>query len=153
MIRLTNEDIQDLSYKLAIEIIEKEYFSKHLKIYGTPRGGIPVAYIITSYLNDSIVVDDPEEADVFIDDLIDSGATLKRYQDKYNKPFYALIDKRINKDYDDWVEFPWEKQDEETPIEDNIERIRQYLKGEPEDTANVLHLLQDLTEEISAIKK
>ena len=52
-------------------------------------------------------VDTVEQADVIVDDLIDSGATQKQYK-KYNKPFAALIDKR--QEYkEEWIVFPWEK--------------------------------------------
>ena len=57
---------------------------KNTKYYGVPRGGQVVAGMTGN------AVDNIEDADVIIDDLIDSGATEKRYK-KYNKPF--MIDR------------------------------------------------------------
>ena len=68
-------------------------------------------------------VDNIEEADVIIDDLIDSGATLERYK-QYNKKFYALIDKRVEYQ-NEWIVFPWEN--EQGNIEDNVRRLLQYF--------------------------
>ena len=67
-----------------------------------------------------------DEADVIIDDLIDSGATEQRYA-KHKKPFEALIDKR--QEYkDEWLVFPWEqKEDGIETVEDNVTRLLQYF--------------------------
>lgn len=83
-----------------------------LKVYAVPRGGVPVAYALGSMLN-MTVVDTPEEADCFVDDLIDSGNTCERYCDEFpERPFFALIDKRMEGPYhNSWVVFPWEMSD------------------------------------------
>jgi len=68
-----------------------EEVTKHLpkttKYYGVPRGGQVVAGMTGN------AVDNINDADIIIDDLIDSGATEARYK-KHKKPFIALIDKR-----------------------------------------------------------
>lgn len=90
------------------------------KFYGVPRGGVVVAGLTGNPTNNI------EEADVIIDDLIDSGKTEERYA-KYDKPFEALIDKR--EEYkDDWLVFPWEQKENgiET-VEDNVTRLLQYF--------------------------
>tara|TARA_R110002126_G_scaffold35426_3_gene108976 strand:+ start:820 stop:1659 length:840 start_codon:yes stop_codon:yes gene_type:complete len=94
---------------------------KGTKYYGVPRGGQIVAGMTGA------AVDTIEEADVIIDDLIDSGATEERYK-KYNKPFLALIDKRIELQ-GEWLVFPWEEQegDTEETVEDNVRRLLQYF--------------------------
>ena len=94
--------------------------AKNLKYYGVPRGGQIVAGILGS------AVDKVEDCDIIVDDLIDSGATLERYK-KYNKPFEALIDKRIEYN-NEWLVFPWEiKEDGEETVEDNVTRLLQYF--------------------------
>jgi len=93
---------------------------KNLKYYGVPRGG----QYISAMLNP---VDTPEEADVIIDDLIDSGSTEQRFK-TYKKPFIGLFDKRIELK-DKWLVFPWETKEE--PIEDNVIRILQYIGEDP----------------------
>ena len=94
---------------------------KGTKYYGVPRGGQIVAGMTGA------AVDTIEEADVIIDDLIDSGATEERYK-KYKKPFLALIDKRIELQ-GEWLVFPWEEQegDTEETVEDNVRRLLQYF--------------------------
>lgn len=87
-----------------------------LKYYGVPRGGSVISAMINP-------VDTPEEADIIIDDLIDSGATRERYK-KYGKPFIGLFESG-----DTWLEFPWEA--EEQPAEDNIIRILEYINENP----------------------
>lgn len=93
------------------------------KYYGVPRGGVIVAGLTGNPTNNI------EEADVIIDDLIDSGRTEARY-DKYKKPFEALIDKREEKK-NEWLIFPWEqKEDSIETVEDNIIRLCQYYNLE-----------------------
>lgn len=99
----------------------KSLYSKDTKYYGVPRGGTIVAGLTGN------PVTNIEDADVIIDDLIDSGATLERYH-KYDKPFVALIDKR--EEYqNEWLVFPWElkENDEEETVEDNVTRLLQYF--------------------------
>ena len=66
------------------------------KIYPIPRGGIPVAYAVSKYWTGEIV-DDPSQADAFVDDLIDSGATEKWWKDKYDKPFVVMVNKKLER--------------------------------------------------------
>jgi GTP cyclohydrolase I len=96
---------------------------QNLKYYGVPRGG---AYI-SAMLNP---VETPEEADVIIDDLIDSGTTRDKYK-KYNKPFIGLFDKQTEADLKGkWLVFPWETKDD-IPVEENFVRILEYLGENP----------------------
>lgn len=94
-----------------------KHLPKETKYYGVPRGGQIVAGMTGN------AVDTIEEADIVIDDLIDSGATLERYKES-GKPFVALIDKRIELQ-GEWLVFPWEN--EEGNIEDNVRRLLQYF--------------------------
>lgn len=103
-----------------------------VKIYGIPRGGIPVTYLLLSLQpNYFIIVSKPEDADVFVDDIVDSGATAKSYRKKYGKGTYALVDK-INYPVDKelgWIVFPWESKnenDDEEGVEENFKRVLQY---------------------------
>lgn len=95
----------------------KSAYEPNTKYYGVPRGG----QIIAGMLGNA--VDTVEQADVIVDDLIDSGATQKQYK-KYNKPFAALIDKR--QEYKgEWIVFPWENHNGN--VEDNVTRLLQYF--------------------------
>ena len=103
-----------------LKVITKD-LPKDTKYYGVPRGG----QIIAGMTNNA--VDTIKDADVIIDDLIDSGTTEERYKE-HNKPFIALIDKR--KEYQlSWIVFPWEikENDSEETVEDNVTRLLQYF--------------------------
>jgi GTP cyclohydrolase I len=98
-----------------------------IRIYGVPRGGIPVALALAG-TGPFVLVDEPEQADMIVDDLIDSGATRERYGDK---PFAVLIDKRVQDEYTGkWIVFPWEA-GSDGGIEDNIVRLLQYVGENP----------------------
>jgi GTP cyclohydrolase I len=97
-------------------------FDRSLRYYGVPRGGM----YISAMLNP---VNTPQEADVIIDDLIDSGSTKDQYE-KYNKPFIGLFNKQTEDALKNkWLVFPWELKEE--PVEDNFKRILQYLGEDP----------------------
>lgn len=106
---------EEIKYRVSI-------LDKNLKYYGVPRGG----QYISAMLNP---VDSIEEADVIIDDLIDSGKTEEAFK-IYNKPFIGLFNKQTEEDLKDkWLVFPWEQKEE--PVEDNFVRILQYLGEDP----------------------
>jgi len=117
---------QTMEYFVTWQMIRERLseFDRSLKYYGVPRGGQPIAAMLNP-------VDKPEEADIIIDDLIDSGKTRDRYVLKYGKPFVGLFDK-INEIelQNKWLIFPWEAMDEASP-EENIVRIFQYLGEDP----------------------
>jgi GTP cyclohydrolase IA len=77
-----------------------------LLIHGVPRGGIFAALAVQrelALIGYRSILTSADTADVIVDDLIDSGATAARY----DKPFYALFDKRVEKN-GKWYVFPWE---------------------------------------------
>lgn len=135
MINLTNEEIFFEARKLAIRI-NKTIDKKEIKLYGVPRGGIPVVYALAFHLPFSTIVDKPENADVIIDDIVDSGETKIRYENQYGKKFFGLFEKQK-----EWLHFPWETKDELTPVYDNILRIEQFL-----DSANEEETLKTIEE-------
>lgn len=99
------------------------------KIYGIPKGGM----IVTSLLKKASMVYSPEDADEFLDDIIDSGATRQRYAERFpDKPFHALYDKTdTDADADaGWLVFPWEGE-EMASIEDAVIRQIQFLGDDP----------------------
>ena len=132
-INLTHGQVKGL-VNLMFKHVEALVFpGVRMKVFGVPRGGIPVAYMLTSmYPSYFTLVETPEEAEVFVDDIIDSGSTMQRYCDEHpGKPFFALIDKtNENEQYvNDWVVFPWEvtdKGDDELAT-DIVVRLLQYV--------------------------
>jgi len=130
------EEIKQGAMSIVVEHLKTlDERKRHtIYIYGIPRGGIPVASAVAhAFANQGAfakLVEVPGDADVFVDDIIDSGKTKERYG-KYKKPFYALIDKtkmsKNNKLKKQWIEFPWERMIKEEGPEENITRILQYL--------------------------
>jgi len=141
---LNNIDVQLLAIMLSKRVINavfpgSKYAINMITIYGVPRGGIPIAYLVRGYIDNCIVTDNPEEADIIVDDIIDSGKTKERYK-KYGKPFFGLIENS-----NEWIEFPWETKDQGTPIDDNILRIQQYLEDNKDE--KVIEKLKKLIDE------
>lgn len=94
----------------------------NLRVYGIPKGGM----CASTALQLAKIVYKAEDANVILDDIVDSGTTKKRYTDLYpDKQFYALVDKTTkDKDNDSWIIFPWENQGVEDDI---ILRLLQYI--------------------------
>jgi len=141
-IKLTHESVGALVSALAHQMRQYDDQRIHandsirpLKVYPVPRGGVPVAYALGSLIR-MTVVDTPAEADCFVDDLIDSGATCERYCDEYpERPFFALIDKREEGPYHgQWVVFPWEVTDSgaDESGTDVVVRLLQLVGEDPE---------------------
>lgn len=129
---LTNKMVSRLAHALAARI--HLLLPEATKAFAIPRGGVPAALAVAGHHGNLQLVDDPAEADLFIDDLIDSGDTMRRWCDEYpGKPFFALIDKtREGSEFSDrWVVFPWEET-AEGGIEDNIKRLLQFVGEDPE---------------------
>lgn len=115
---LDNDDIANLCLVLShrIERLVTRKENLPINVFGIPRGGIPVAYLLTAF--GFTVATKPEDADIFVDDIIDSGRTLERWCDEYpGKPFFALMDAE-NKQPDTWYVFPWEVRD---PLKNNTD--------------------------------
>jgi len=103
------------------------------RMYGVPRGGIPVAYLLLSLMDNLLLVDKPEQADIIVDDIVDSGTTKIRYMEKYGKPFYALTDFMELPEPRPWVVFPWEQEQEgkDTSADDIVIRLLQHIGEDP----------------------
>ena len=107
-------------------------------VYGIPRGGIHAALAIQPKLNNTIhkttfkLTTNKSRADLFIDDIIDTGQTKQNYM-AYHRPFFALIDyqDRHKDQKGTWIVFPWEQMTEESGPEENITRIIEYIGEDP----------------------
>jgi len=108
MKKLSNQDVSALAMELVAAVSTLHGYTK---MYPIPRGGVPAAYAVLAIARKFRIVETPEEADFFIDDIIDSGATMQRWSDAYpGVPFFALIDKTSETcSYRHlWIQFPWE---------------------------------------------
>lgn len=127
MIKISHHDLQLLATDAAGKI--RTLVGTHVKAFPIPRGGVPAALAIQSKLPGLVLTDNALEADIFIDDLIDSGETLRQWCDLFpGKPFFALLNKGDDKGpfRDKWVVFPWES-DAVGSFEDNVRRLLQFV--------------------------
>lgn len=109
-------DIKDRAQRLI-----RAPYGPTVKVYGVPRGGQPIAAMFDP-------VDSPADADIIVDDLVDSGATKARFLALYPaRPFIALFDKTLEPELAGrWLVFPWETSQEPFgDTEDNFRRILQ----------------------------
>jgi GTP cyclohydrolase I len=99
------------------------------EVFGVPRGGIVPALLVVSALKalgyDAFITEVAKEADIIVDDVIDSGSTRERYRAVNPRAlFVALVDKSIEKTT--WIVFPWEV-NEEGSKEDVVLRMLQAI--------------------------
>lgn len=123
---ITFRELDRLVRDCASEILQGR--EGPISIYPVPRGGVPVALALLKHSRDFYIANTAIEADVIVDDLIDTGKTMERFG---KKPFFALIDKRNWAHEQDWVIWPWE-QTSENGIEDHIVRLLQYVGEDPQ---------------------
>ena len=128
--QLTWEDVDTLLAPLIPQLLGK-------KVYGIPRGGRIVAGLARQH--GVWIVSRPEDAEIALDDIIDSGATANRMMDDHGMETVALIDKRIPRstlppltviDYAGWVVFPWEES-QAVSGRDTVTRMLEYLGEDP----------------------
>jgi GTP cyclohydrolase IA len=72
------------------------------------------------------ITQSPEKATAFIDDIIDSGATMDKYRKRFpGKVFYGLVGASGG-----WVVFPWEGE-ADVDAEDIVRRQLQFIGEDP----------------------
>jgi GTP cyclohydrolase I len=121
---LTWGKVHALTRKLAerIEAHAGSYIHVHgCRVYGVPRGGSIVAGLLETSKAEIFATTDPINADIIVDDIVDSGATRKHFKERYNKPFFGLVEESKK-----WVKFPWEEEPD-VDVEENFRRILQFL--------------------------
>ena len=109
------------------------------RIYGIPRGGAIVAGAMLAMDLPARLRGDPRwelaetpgDADYLVDDIIDSGATAARWEERYGLTVRALIDKRRPGECRNWVVFPWEGRDETAGPTDAVRRLLEHLGEDP----------------------
>lgn len=101
-------------------------------VYGIPAGGVPVALIV-SHLLDLPMLEAPVKGCLVVDDLVDTGKTFADYPGHrdalYRKPWSPLDIAPDATLVEEWIAFPWEKQD--GAPEDGIIRLLQYIGEDP----------------------
>ena len=111
---ITWEEVGKMIDELALKI--KKSGEKFDGVFGVPRGGLPLA-VILSYKMDIPVLLYPTENTLVVDDISDNGYTLQRLKNKKIATIYTtdwtitqpnwFIEKKLSKEH--WLVFPWEK--------------------------------------------
>jgi len=118
--------MRHLTHETVMETIRKnfpsEFYTK--KVFGVPRGGYYIAQCIQT-LGLAEQVGDPAQADLIVDDIIDSGNTARKYIEQGYKFWVPFVN-----DVNEWVVFPWEVS-AEVDQEDIITRYIQAIGDDP----------------------
>ena len=112
--KITWEEIYAKIETLKNNLVKKD------KIYGIPRGGQIIAGLT------GMAVDTPEEANIIVDDLYDSGTTYKKWHKKYPNKEYCFLYNKQYEHQNTWLEFPWENTGEKE-VEENVVRLLEYF--------------------------
>jgi len=124
---LIDECVTDIAFHL------KDTGKDFKGVYGIPRGGVILAVLLSHKL-DLPYVENPYDYQfddfIVIDDIADTGETLKFYEETFEKSYIVTIHEHeqsiVKPDYsvidkgDKWIVYPWETEDSE--------EIQDYLK-------------------------
>jgi GTP cyclohydrolase I len=126
--KLTWQDIEIEARNLAKRWAGRSFSG----VYGVPQGGVPVALIVSDLL-DLPILDEPDIHALIVDDLVDSGRTLSRYNQAcdalYRKPHSPNHLAVGATEVDEWLIFPWEKDDGDP--NEIVVRLLEYVGEDP----------------------
>jgi len=124
---ITDSVVNKAALKVARQIANCKV--QHIILYGIPRGGSEAVIRVHEALRkwsgiQSSITTNVNEANIIIDDIVDTGNTARKYIQR-GQHFFALF-KADGKSY---VKFPWENST--GGIDDNITRVLQYIGEDP----------------------
>lgn len=104
-----------LEFDNAVNSISDYFHGVNLTgVYGVPRGGLPLAIAISHRLSVPLL-NTPQEKALWIDDIVETGVTLRKYLN-YNMYYSSWFGPKeietlysvnpLNKS--EWLVFPWE---------------------------------------------
>ena len=101
--------------KSVEDIANKCKFLELSGIYGIPRGGLCLAVALSHKLKINLI-SDPIKNSLIVDDVYETGITLKTFKNIEGAKFFVLFSKQNptwwNSVYisekSDWIVFPWE---------------------------------------------
>jgi len=105
------------------------------RVYGVPRGGTIIAGLMGN------VVDDPKNADIIVDDILDSGTTYKRWKARFPKKKFIVAFNRNEFPQNAWIEFPWEVEETQYELDDQAKRLAIMLDADYETALSKINLL------------
>ena len=112
-------------HDMILELINKIPKNKYKNILAIPRGGMMIGIYLSHYLDIPMIVNKKDinsKDTLIVDDLVDTGSTLKEYSEKkfdiaviYYKPRSIVVPtyfvEQVPNNF--WIVFNWEKADEE----------------------------------------
>lgn len=129
--KITSERFRRDVAALATEVSNRGY--KYSSVYGIPRGGTYIAVALSMLLEIPLVDKEGITSTTLIcDDLIDSGATIEPFIEKYDtavlylKPYSPAYTTYGVNVVNGWVEFFYE--DTQVDIIANMQRILQFFQ-------------------------
>ena len=178
--KISQVEAEELARKLLALIMMKDE-SQVITLVGIPRGGLVAAYLMkcqrfagqtinvrsAADYDRALMVADSEQGPVYlVDDITVTGETLKRVSGDFQLSGYlSLLLKRGNEAglpepfhhadrvaEDEWVEFPWEANENSGKPEDAVRRLIEYLGDDPtregvlDTPARVLRFYDELRE-------
>ena len=104
-------------------------FWKISGIYGVPRGGLCLAVALSYKLNIQLV-EKPMKNSLIVDDVFETGITLRSFKDIEGANFFVLISKKkpiwwntVNLSHKkEWIVFPWENKN------NDLKEEKEYYK-------------------------
>ena len=101
--------------KSVVQIADKCKNLEFSGVYGIPRGGLCLAVAISHKLKINLI-SKPKKNSLIVDDVYESGITLKTYKDIEGAMFFVLFSKVkptwwntvYISEKSEWIVFPWE---------------------------------------------
>ena len=122
-------EVDELVYLLAKKVVLK--YPEVASVTGLPRGGLIPAVMLSHLLNIPFTYEISKNT-LIVDDICDSGETFIKLYEKHPDAIYSCLHfkphtsrffpklKAMELNSDDWIVYPWERDDSET--------IQDYLK-------------------------
>lgn len=139
MIKIEFHEVEALVRQLAEKV--KKSRKKYSNIYGIPKNGLIVAYLLSSKLGIPVVSrkDLNFNTTLVVDDLVDSGKTISKFsacdclvliskKNKKNLPKHVKYVGRFTPSTK-WIDWYWENYQRDP--EDNVVRILEHLGEDP----------------------
>ena len=100
-------------------------------IYGVPRGGLCLAVALSHKL-DIQLIEKPSKNSLIVDDVFETGITLRNFQHIEGANFFVLVSKQkpiwwnaVNLTHKkEWIVFPWENKRNELQEEKEYKKKR-----------------------------